>query len=262
LKLCTLILVSASVLAVSNLQAQDILRGPDGGTTTHVAGVEILAIPGVPLTGKSNIEWTRTLEDGSTVTVHLEASLARDSHGRIYRERRSFVPANSDQPSRLEQIHIYDPVTRTQTICTLTTYQCIRTNYSPQTFFNARPVGWYANNTRYLAREDLGSDVVDGQSVTGTRETTTTSQGVLGNDRSLVSTREFWYSVELQTNLAVTRNDPREGKQVIRLTDLSFSEPNPELFKVPIGYTVQDLSQHLPLNRGVSGVAFGLGKNQ
>jgi hypothetical protein len=239
-KYCALILVCFFALGANSLPAQDALRGPDGGTTTRVSGVELLAIPGVPFSGKSNIEWTRTLEDGSQVTVHLEANLARDSRGRIYRERRAFVPANSDQPSRLEQIHIYDPVTRSQFLCTLITYRCVRTSYSPQTFFNAKPVGWNANNTRYLAREELGSDVIDGQSVIGTRETTTTSAGALGNDHPLVSTREFWYSAELQTNLAVTRDDPREGKQVIRLKGLSVSEPNPELFKVPIGYTVVD----------------------
>ena len=249
-----LTLLVLSTLAAVTLQAQDAVRGPDGGTSTHVSGVELLAVPGLPFTGKSNIEWTRTLGDGSQVTVHLQAALARDSQGRIYRERRSFTPANSDQPNRLNEIHIYDPVTRTQTICNVMSFQCVRKGYMPVTFFNVRATGWFANNSRFLAREDLGSDVIDGQNVVGTRETTTINPGVLGNDRALISTREFWYSPELRTNLAVTRNDPREGKQVIRLTELSFSEPNPELFKVPTGYTVVD--ERLP----VRGVVFGAAK--
>jgi len=235
-----LILLAAFALAVIYPKAQESLRGPDGGTTTHVAGVELLAVPGVPFTGKSNIEWTRTAEDGSQVTLRLQANLARDSQGRIYRERRSFVPSNSDQPSRLEQIHIYDPITKTQTLCTLATNQCILKDYFPQTSFEARPAGWFDRNTRFLSREEIGNDKIEGENVIGTRETTTINAGVVGNDRPLISTREFWYSAELQTNLAVTRDDPREGKQVIRLTDLSRTDPNPDLFKIPAGYTLID----------------------
>jgi hypothetical protein len=240
MKNCALILVAVSALAAGNLQAQNTLRGPDGGTTTRVSGVELLAVPDLPFSGKSNIEWTRTLEDGSQVTVHLQANLARDSRGRIYRERRSFVPASSAGPGRLNEIHIYDPVARTQTLCNVTTFQCVRKGYAPLTFFNARPVGWTRDNASFLARESLGSDQIEGQNVSGTIETTTINIGVLGNDRALVSTREFWYSAELQTNLAVTRNDPREGRQVIRLTGLSLAEPNPQLFQVPTGYKVID----------------------
>jgi hypothetical protein len=240
MKNCALILVAVSALAAGNLQAQDTPRGPDGGTTTRVSGVELLAVPDLPFSGNSNIEWTRMLEDGSQVTVHLQANLARDNRGRIYRERRSFVPVSSAGPGRLNEIHIYDPVARTQTLCNVTTFLCVRRSYTPLTFFNARPIGWTRDNASFLARESLGSDQIEGQNVSGTIETTTINIGVLGNDRALVSTREFWYSAELQTNLAVTRNDPREGRQVIRLTGLSLSEPNPELFKVPIGYTVID----------------------
>jgi hypothetical protein len=57
----------------------------------------------------------------------------------------------------------------------------------------------------------------------------------------MVSTREFWYSDELQTNLAVTRIDPREGKQVIRLFDISRAEPDSHLWDIPVGFTVRDM---------------------
>jgi hypothetical protein len=48
-------------------------------------------------------------------------------------------------------------------------------------------------------------------------------------------------SPELQVNLAITRKDPREGTQVIRVHEVSRSEPDPSLFKVPDGFTVHDL---------------------
>jgi hypothetical protein len=229
-------------LAVSGLVvgAQESSRGPDGGTTSHVSGVELLAIPGKPFSAKTSTEWTRKLEDGSTVTLRLEASLARDSQGRMYRERRSFVPANSTEKSRLNEVHLYDPTTRTQALCEARTFRCVITDYAPQTVYTPTPAGALGNGTGYLTRESLGVDSIAGMNVTGTRETRTINPGAAGNERAMVSTREFWYSPEIQTNLLVIRNDPQNGKQVIRLSDISLSEPDPHMFEIPIGYTARD----------------------
>jgi hypothetical protein len=195
---------------------------------------------------------TRNLEDGSVVTTQLYASVARDSQGRIYRERRTFVPANSNAEPRVKEIMVYDPVARTRTACDLSTRQCTITSYHPMTSFAAQPPGPFANGTRTLACEDLGNNVVDDLNVIGTRETITVNPGVLGNDRPLVTTREFWYSPDLQTNVSVTRKDPREGTQAIHLIDLSRSEPDPAIFELPTGFSVQDLRG--PARRPVEGV--------
>ncbi|MGA2888008.1 MAG: hypothetical protein ABSE51_08140 [Terracidiphilus sp.] len=246
MKRCSLFFLAGLAFIAGGLAAQEPSRGPDGGTTYHVSGVELLAIPGKPFSAKTSTEWTRTLADGSKLTSRLEANLARDSQGRIYRERHSFVPANSDRQAPLYEIHLYDPVTRTQTLCTIRKMECVVSDYSPITFFETRPGGAYANGTRSLLRENLGSDTIEGQSVIGTRETTTINPGVLGNEQPLISTREFWYSEELQTNLAVTRNNPQEGKQVIRLSNISRSEPDPHIFDIPVGYTARDARAPIP----------------
>jgi hypothetical protein len=216
------------------------MRAPDGGTNYHVDGVDLLPLAGMPLTGKSSIQWTRTLEDGSTVTVHLEANLARDNAGRMYRERRSFVPANSDLESRLTEMIFFDPAARTKTTCTLARKKCVVADYYPRREFALQPSGPFAGGTRSLTREDLGQDSVNGTSVTGTRETTTINAGVVGNERPLISTREFWYAASIRTNLLVTRIDPREGKQIIALIDLIQGEPDERMFEIPKGYTVVD----------------------
>ena len=238
---CMLYLAAGCVLFSGLALAQESSRGPDGRTSSRVSGVEVLAIPDRPFSAKDSIDWTRTLEDGSTVTLHLDAFLARDSQGRIYRERHNFVPANSKDPAPLYEIHVYDPVTRTQMLCNGRTYWCVVTNYKPQTTFVATPEGSYDQGTRTLTREHLGGDVIDGIAVDGTRETMTINAGVAGNERAYVSTKEFWYSSELQTNLAVTRSDPAEGKQVIRLSKISRSEPDAHLWEVPVGFKVRDM---------------------
>src|SRR5271156_2667400 len=87
-----LVLLASSAMLALLLAAQEpteALRGPDGSTTYHVAGIEVLPVTGKPFFAKDSIEWTRDLEDGSVVTTHLYAVVARDSQGRIYRERRS-----------------------------------------------------------------------------------------------------------------------------------------------------------------------------
>jgi hypothetical protein len=241
MKHAALSFVAGCVLCASLVAAQEPSRGPDGRTSVHVSGIEVLPIPGKPFSGKDCIEWTRTLEDGTTVDLHLEAVVARDSQGRIYRERHNFVPANSPDKSPLYEIHLYDPVTRTQLLCSGRAYRCVLSDYTPRTFFDTTPEGTYANGTRTLKRVRLGSDVIDGIYVLGTRETVTINPETMGNDRPLVSTREYWYSDELQTNLAVTRIEPGQGKQVIRITGLTRSEPDPHLWDVPIGFTVRDM---------------------
>lgn len=232
--------LSGIAFLIGTLAAQEPVRAPDGGTITRVTGVDLLAIPGKPLTGKSSVEWTRSLEDGSTIAVHEIANLARDNQGRMYRERRNWVPLDSGKEAPLIAMQFFDPIARTRTDCTVASKECVISSYHPRTSLIAMPAGPFANGTRLLTRETLGTDRIEGITVIGTRETTTINPGVVGNTAPLVSTREFWYSEELQTNLAVTRIDPREGKQTVRLIDLSTSEPDPSVFALPKGFTVTD----------------------
>jgi hypothetical protein len=216
-------------------------RGPDGGTRTHVDGIQVLPLAGKPFSGQDSIEWTRTLDDGSSVTTHLTALVARDSQGRIRRERSTFVPANSNEQSKAMDMIILDPAEHTQITCTIATRHCAITRYNTLVKFTPVPAGPLDNGKRFLARESLGSDTIDDLSVVGTRETLTINAGVIGNNQPVVTTREFWYSSDLEVNLSVTRKDPREGTQVIQLVNVSRSEPDPSLFQVPADFTVMDM---------------------
>jgi hypothetical protein len=242
MKLCALL--AASLLFACTLTAQESeepSRGPDGSTRVHVGGIEILPVAGRPFSGRDSIDWTRNLEDGTVIATHLDANLARDGQGRIYREHVSFVPANSDEQSKRRYFTLSDPVAHTRTTCVIVVRRCAVTGYYESTSFTPRPTGPFDDGKRNLSRESLGSDVIDGLNVIGTRETISINPGVLGNNQPLVSTREFWYSPDLQVNLSVTRKDPREGTQVIHVVDLSRSEPDPAMFQVPNGYVVRDL---------------------
>jgi len=235
--------LAAVALLAGTLTAQEPARELDGNTLARISGasgidaIKLLAIPNRPFSGTSTIEWTQTLEDGTIAKTHVTAFLARDSQGRIYGENHMFAAARKTSP--LVQIRIYDPVTRSQTHCSTLNMACLLTDYEPQTEPGAE---WpYVNVNHSLARESLGSATIEGIDVSGTRETTTVESGVLGNDQPLVSAREFWFSEELQTNLAVTRIVPDIGKQTISISNISREEPDSHLFDLSSSYKVYDL---------------------
>jgi len=244
MKLRALLFLVVSALLACSLPAQessDTSRGPDGGTRVHVSGIQVLPVTGKPFSGRDSIEWTRTLEDGSVVTTHLTAIVARDSQGRIRRERTNFVPADSNEQSKPMETIILDPTEHTRTTCGIASHHCTVTDYSTPVKFTPVPAGPLDNGKRYLTRESLGSNTIYDLSVLGTRETVTINAGVIGNNQPVVTTREFWYSSDLEINLSVTRKDPREGTQVIQLIDLSRDEPDPSLFRVPSDFVIEDL---------------------
>jgi hypothetical protein len=118
--------------------------------------------------------------------------------------------------------------------CNAATHRCSVTGYHAPTSFKPRLVGEFDNGKRSLTRESLGSDAMDGLNVVGTRETVTINPGVVGNSQPLVTTRELWYSPDLQVNLSITREDPRDGTQQVRVQDVSCSEPDPAMFQVRV----------------------------
>ena len=102
-------------------------------------------------------------------------------------------------------------------------------------------MGRFDKGRQVLDRENLGQQSIDDFPTVGTRETITISPETVGNDKEITLSREFWYSPDLKTNLAVTRNDPREGTVAIHLNVLSRNEPDPSVFAIPPGYIVRDL---------------------
>ncbi|MGB9443592.1 MAG: hypothetical protein WBR26_01220 [Candidatus Acidiferrum sp.] len=239
----TLTVLLACAFLAPALPSQDsnhVSIGPEASTHVRINGIRILPAPGKPFSGADSVDWTRTLEDGSVVATHYDAKLARDSQGRIYRERVSRFPANSGQKSQVNEILVMDPVAHTQTTCVVVSRHCTVTGYhAPASVPPPRAVS-FDDGKRSVSRESLGTDVIDDLNVVGTRETVTISTGVEGNSQPLTSVEESWYSPDLEVNLSITRKDPREGTLVIHVVDLSRSEPDPALCQVPANFVVAD----------------------
>ena len=231
---CVLLASSASILS------QETTQGPDGDINVYVPGVDVLEVAGIPFTATSNLQWIRTLADGTTVKRQLTSYIARDSSGRVYREKHHFVAEGSSSAAPLYETEVYDPLASSRTSCTVASRKCVITSYRARTSYRLPAVGPLPNGAGVLTRDTLGTKTMEGLNVEGTIDTRTWNPGAAGNDRSITSTKELWYSEELRTNLAVTRNDPALGQQVITLNNVSRSEPEASQFAVPQGYTVLD----------------------
>jgi hypothetical protein len=180
------------------------------------------------------------MNNSGTVTTYETSKIFRDSQGRVYRERHHFEPQGVDPAKGLYEFYILDPQAHTYTNCTLATHLCVITNFYPRLSYPLTPAGPFDNGKRFLARDSLGEQTVDGLLTTGTRETTTIAPEAIGNDQPLTLSREFWYSPDLKTNLIVTRTDPRDGTVAVHLQVISRNDPDPGIFTIPPGFTVRD----------------------
>jgi hypothetical protein len=224
-------------------------RGPDNGPRTIIPGIETPPYPGLPFSGVDKIVWTRSAADGTTTTRYITSKIIRDGQGKLYREHHHFAAADADPSKTMYEFYILDPVARSRTACLPATHECTITQYEPQYTPRVQPAGPFDNNRRFLVRDALGTKTIGGLTVMGTKETIAIAAGTVGNDREVVSTREFWYAPDLKTNLAVTRIDPHNGKQEINLDIDSRSEPDPSVFAIPSGYSVKDERSTTPATR-------------
>ncbi|HWF92465.1 MAG TPA: hypothetical protein VN684_09290, partial [Terriglobales bacterium] len=230
-----------SSVALTAQEPEEGVHAPDGGTFERINSIRILPIPNAPFSGTITAEWTRTLEDGTSVTTTNHRTVMRDSLGRIFQERRTFVPKNGAEQPKVFRFEISDPATHIRRVCYPASHVCeVTSNFAP-TKVSVQPVGPLdKNGDRVLTREDLGQNSMSGLDVIGTLETTTISIGVIGNDRPVSITKEFWYSPKLGLNLSVKRVDPRSGTETFTISDISLAEPDPKYFAVPTEFAVND----------------------
>lgn len=236
LLLSTLALLPASCLAGQT--GSEVSHAPDGSISEHVHGISVEAIPNAPFTAREIVKITTHLQDGAVVEQKYYAMIVRDSKGRVYRETRGKVPFNSNRQPPLFNTFVSDPKTGTRVTCTGATRTCVVTNWHPVLRQVEEQVGQASDGMSYLTREDMGRSTIDGLEVIDTQEKRTYIAGAFGNNRDVVVSKRYWYSPQLQVNLAVNRHDPRTADQDLQLTELSVSEPDPAWFVIPDGFRV------------------------
>jgi hypothetical protein len=221
----------------------------DGGVRQRLESIAIPPKAGAPFTFTLETEWVRTLSDGGTITLVNQRRIARDSKGRVYQERWLLVPKNGNAESKMNMIQISDPNAHTLYNCYMLEkpHQCVLSSFAPSTstVYNqaSAPPGELPGGQGTSLHEDLGTQLIEGLETIGTRNSIIYNAGVLGNDSKMTVEREYWFSEKLGLNLLSIRSDPRFGKQTFRATNVILSEPDPDLFELPAGFTVVDQRQ-------------------
>jgi len=225
-------------------QQQQAIRRPDGGTSGKMESIFVAPKAGAPFGFTLHTEWIRPLGNGGTFTFTNERHIVRDGRGRIYQERWLLVPKGGKAKSFMTTVQITDPEQHTWYNCDTATKVCDLYRYSLSSTdefvpFTA-PSAVAPNGRSMHQHQDLGASTYEGEETHGYRETTTIEPGVMGNDKPMVITREFWWAPRLAINLISNVDNPISGKQVFTVKDLSISEPDPSYFQVPADYKVVD----------------------
>ena len=92
--------------------------------------------------------------------------------------------------------------------------------------------------TERPVNQKLGTDVIQGLAVHGSRTTLTIPVGQMGNDQPLVRMSESWWSDEYGIEARWIEDDPQQGKTTRELTSFEPGEPDPSLFQPPPGYEI------------------------
>jgi len=88
--------------------------------------------------------------------------------------------------------------------------------------------------------DDLGTQIVNGISAQGVRTTSVIPTGTFGNDHDIKTVTERWVSEELHVLVKSVYTDSRSGATMYDLINISQAPPDPSLFQVPAGYTMQE----------------------
>ncbi|HVO57337.1 MAG TPA: hypothetical protein VMT51_06520 [Dongiaceae bacterium] len=200
-------------------------------------------VTGAPFSASAVSEAKQTLSDGTVISRKTTTNLYRDAQGRLRKEVTgpAIGPmAASGGPKTF--VLIEDPSTKTGYV--LDTENKVA-HKLPQ---HGRP-GEHTpkpdeakgpENDPNLHTDSLGTQVINGLSVQGTRYTRTIPAGQVGNDKPITIVREEWYSPDLQIVVQSKHSDPFMGETTYTVSNIQRAAPNAALFTVPSDYTVSD----------------------
>lgn len=234
-------------------------------------------VEGAPYSAEAVTEVVQTLADGNRIVRESKAEIARDGKGRTRRDQGLAMfgplvggPGGNGEP---RHVQISDPVTKTTIVLDLEArtahripvpqFKLADTTALPrpdagsatiehfEMALPATPAGaphavkvfrsqLMTNRDEAVASvtEDLGVQFMEGVAVQGTRTTATIPAGQIGNELPIKIVSERWFSPELKVLVMSRQSDPRFGETNYRLTNLTRTEPPPQLFEVPSDFTM------------------------
>lgn len=232
------------------------------GTVGSAPGVK-----GRPYSAETVMEKDQSLADGNHIHTEMHGKIFRDAEGRTRQE----TELRSRDGSQRVLIEIHDPIGKVYVqlepeskTATLYGYSLLgigtpvpaaasRAKTRPQPTAALSAPSNAATRSRSLSGvgagisgavttqvEQLGTMVIEGLTVSGTRLTITRPAGAAGNDQPIVSSHETWFSNDQQIAVLTVLKHPQMGQTTYKLVNIQVGDPDPLLFQVPADYTVID----------------------
>jgi hypothetical protein len=203
-------------------------------------------VTGAPYSATATDQVSQTLNDGNTIQRTTTAQVARDSQGRTYTQQKMMGGPWAAEGGSKTLVFIFDPVAGYSYVLHPDKKTAIRRvmKTPPEGRNIADKIQHARESGKNVSETDLGSkDIPEVGAAQGKSVTHTIAPGEIGNAQPIVSTSEIWYSPDLQIVVLSKHNDPRTGQSTYSLSNIQRAEPNPSLFQVPTGYSVQDAPQ-------------------
>lgn len=219
-----------------------------------------------PYSAEAVTEVVQPLADGNRIIRQNTATVYRDNAGRTRREQSLTVPGRLVTGTDERRIHITDPQANVSYVLDMRTRTAHKMpvpriklaqpatlpNTDNLTFEVALPPGpgggaahgavFYrrdiVNTQRAPIVEQLGTQIIEGVVVEGTRSTITIPAGAIGNEQPINVVSERWSSPELKVLVRSRQSDPRFGETTYRLTNIVRAEPPQGLFEVPTDFAI------------------------
>lgn len=214
-------------------------------------------VKNAPYTATATTETTQVLGDGNRIVNKSSAFIARDSQGRTRREE-NFGGVGGLHVEGGKVTFISDPTTSTDYILN-PNEQSARVVKRKELQREEPQAGQLrkklseeqmkrisSETSAEYKHESLGTQVIEGVSCEGRRETKIIPAGAIGNEHPLEITSESWTSTDLHVLVLRKRNDPRLGETVYHLTNIKLGEPDASLFQVPSGYKTTAITEPRP----------------
>jgi hypothetical protein len=207
----------------------------------HVMGMHGMnpgqAVVGSPFSGQEVTTQIETLANGTHITHTMTTQFYRDANGRT-RVERTFSKEGpwSTNGKATTMVEISDPIAGARYFL----------NPAQQTGTKELVSAAHAGNRPKQARGDfaqatttnLGSQTIQGLTVTGTLSTRVIPVGKMGNDQPITITDERWYSPDLQMVILTKHMDPRNGETDFAIQNISRTAPDASLFTPPASYAI------------------------
>jgi hypothetical protein len=210
--------------------------------------VDDMNAKGAPFTAEYVLENKGTLRDGTEVNVKRTMLRYRDSEGRTRMETDDMITI-VDPVSHVNYTLNKKSLTgtkgpRTPTAAELQLRQEAQAALDAQNRAAAAAKGPSVTLGRQVTSESLGTQVMEGLTVQGTRTTVMMRFGMQEDAPMIKVVGELWYSPELKLSISIKTDDPRQSTvTTAKYTNIVLGEPDPALFRPPSGYAVRDLNQ-------------------